>query len=371
LSLIRFPVDELFVQHLPSFDAVILQDIDAIKYKLDQHLVRLRDYVQKGGGLIMVGGPASFAGGNYAGTPIDSVLPVEQPRQGKAFDSEEFVPVYTEAGRAAPVTRSLRALLGGDLPPMAGTNLLGLPRSGSIVLLQHPKLEVGGKPMPTLALGEAGDGRSIALGLDSTQRLGFGRLAASVQGRAYGALWDGLLGWLMRDPRYEAARVELAHECVAGEPIELLIHRLPGMSGDVELSLEPLVPARRKTLVQRLADNHSATLTAKLPAQEAGGYAVRVRVGAAPPTRQDIACERGGSAWADSRPDNPRLEAIAKASGGRFVDKDHVTDLPRTELVRVTRERRATPLMPAWIWTLSASLLLGAHWVARRRGGLS
>lgn len=371
LSLIRFPVDELFVQHLPSFDAVILQDIDAIKYKLDQHLVRLRDYVQKGGGLIMVGGPASFAGGNYAGTPIDSVLPVEQPRQGKAFDSEEFVPAYTEAGRAAPVTRSLRALLGNELPPMSGTNLLGVPRTGSIVLLQHPKLEVAGRPMPTLALGEAGDGRSIALGLDSTQRLGFGHLAASVQGRAYGALWDGLLGWLMRDPRYEAARVELAHECIAGEPLELLIHRLPGMSGDVELSLEPLVPARRKTLVQRLADNHSATLTAKLPPQEAGGYAVRVAVGAAPPTRQDIACERGGSAWADSRPDNARLEAISKTTGGRFVDREHITDLPRTELVRVTRERRATPLLPAWVWTLSASLLLGAHWVSRRRGGLS
>src|SRR5690606_18012449 len=82
LALIRFPVDELFMEHLPSFDAVILQDIDAIRYKLAQHLVRLRDYVKKGGGLIMVGGPSSFAGGNYAGTPIDAVLPVEQPRRG-------------------------------------------------------------------------------------------------------------------------------------------------------------------------------------------------------------------------------------------------------------------------------------------------
>jgi hypothetical protein len=321
--------------------------------------------------LIMVGGPASFAGGNYAGTPIDSVLPVEQPRHGKAFDSDEFVPAYTEAGRAAPITRSLRSLLGNDLPTMAGTNLLGLPRSGAIVLLQHPTLEVAGKPMPTLALGEAGDGRSIALGLDSTQRLAFGPLAASVQGRSYGALWDGLLGWLMRDPRYEAARVELAHECVAGEPLELLVHRLPGMSGDIEVSLEPLLPTRRKSLVRRFPDNHSATLNVKLDPQQAGGYAIRVAVGAAPPTRQDIACEQGGSAWADSRPDNARLEAIAKASGGKFVDKDHTSELPRTELVKVTRERRATPLLPAWIWTLAASILLGAHWVSRRQGGLA
>ena len=35
LSLIPFPVDELFSEHLPSFDAVVLQDFDAQPYGLD------------------------------------------------------------------------------------------------------------------------------------------------------------------------------------------------------------------------------------------------------------------------------------------------------------------------------------------------
>lgn len=61
LALIPFPVDELFTEHLPSFDAVVLQDIDAITYKLAQHLPALARYVESGGGLIMVGGPSSFA----------------------------------------------------------------------------------------------------------------------------------------------------------------------------------------------------------------------------------------------------------------------------------------------------------------------
>jgi hypothetical protein len=95
LALIRFPVDELFTQHLPSFDAVILQDIDAIRYKLSQYLLRLSQYVKAGGGLIMVGGPSSFAGGNYAGTPLDEILPVEQQVGGKAEAPSGFVPEYT------------------------------------------------------------------------------------------------------------------------------------------------------------------------------------------------------------------------------------------------------------------------------------
>lgn len=371
LALIRFPVDELFMEHLPSFDAVILQDIDAIKYKLARHLVRLRDYVKKGGGLIMVGGPASFAGGNYSGTPIDAVLPLEQPRGGKGFDSSEFVPLYTEAGRAAPVTRALRSLLDKELPPMAGTNLLGLPREGAIVLLEHPELEVAGKRMPVLALGEAGDGRSIALGLDSTHRLAWGEEAASVKGRAYGALWDGLLGWLMRDPRYEAARVELRGECIEGQPIQLDVHRLPGMSGDIEVTLEQLGPERRAAVVQAVEDNHSATVSVTLPPQPAGGYAVRVGVGAAPATRHDLACEQGGSAWADSRPDNERLALISEVTAGRNVAHSDVSSLPTSAVTEVTAERHVSPLLPAWSWALLSSVLLGGHWIARRRAGLA
>jgi uncharacterized membrane protein len=371
LALIRFPVDELFMEHLPSFDAVILQDIDAIRYKLAQHLVRLRDYVKKGGGLIMVGGPSSFAGGNYAGTPIDSVLPVEQPRRGKSYDAAEFVPAYTDAGRAAPVTRSLRTLLNGQLPEMAGTNLLGLARGGAIVLLEHPETRVGERNMPVLALGEAGDGRAIALGLDSTHRLAFGELAASVQGRAYGALWDGLLGWLMRDPRYEAARVELLGECIAGEPISLEVHRLPGMAGDVEVSLEPLSPGKQRIHRQTVVDNHSATIRVKVPPQEAGGYAVRVAVGAAPETRHDIGCERGGSTWTDSRPDAERLAQISDATNGMHVTLNDIADLPKTEVTEVTAERHVAPVLPPWIWALASCLLLGSHWLARRRAGLA
>src|SRR4029077_10611382 len=76
LSLIPFPVDELFTEHLPSFDAVVLQDFDAQPYGLEKHLPQLARYVKAGGGLIMVGGQNSFVAGGYAGTSLAEVLPV-------------------------------------------------------------------------------------------------------------------------------------------------------------------------------------------------------------------------------------------------------------------------------------------------------
>jgi hypothetical protein len=42
-----------------------------------------------------------------------------------------------------------------------------------------------------------------------------------------------------------------------------------------------------------------------------------------------------------------------------------------TDVTEVTAERHVAPILPAWVWALGSSLLLGAHWLARRRGGLT
>jgi uncharacterized membrane protein len=370
LALIPFPVNELFTDHLPSFDAVMLQDIDAAAYKFEAHLPALARYVEAGGGLIMVGGPAAFAGGSYTGTDLERVLPVTLRDVDRPFDTGEFVPRYTAAGRAAPVLAPLRTLLADELPTMPGSNMLGPVRPGGFVLWEHPRQRAGKAAMPILALGEAGDGRAIALGIDGTQALAFGELAAGVGGRAYGALWDGLLGWLMRDPRYESARIDLASECIAGQRLKLRLTRVPGMEGDVEIVLERLgqgnVPPQRVS-----ASGKTDPIEVEVGPLEAGGYTARAHIGAAPPTRHDFACERGGEAWADSRPDPQRLERIASVTSGRSVAVDQISTLPLPDATEVAAERHVSPILPPWIWALSAAFALGGHWVVRRRGGLA
>lgn len=376
LALIEFPVHELFTEHLPSFDAVILQDFDAKRYYLLQHLPNLAEYVRKGGGLVMVGGPAAFAGGHYAGTPLGRILPIELgPQESRApYDLGSFVPTYTELGRAIPALRPLRNLLGDALPEMPGTNRLGDARPGSFVLWSHPRLTTAsGAPMPVLALREEGNGRSVALAVDGSHRLAYGVLASEAAGRAHGALWEGLLGWLMRDPRYEPAQVELRGPCAAGWPLELSLRPLP--TGTFEKAhVEIARLGDPNPLVEReveLPSRPGEAAIVDVGAFEPGGYTARVRLGDGPATRRDFACERGGDEWADSRPDAARLRAIAKATGGQLMSAADAGKLPLPPATEVSAERHVSPLLPPWMLTTFAALALSGHWILRRRSGLA
>jgi len=387
LALIPFPVDELFNQHLPSFDAVVLQDFNALPYGLSKHLKSLSRYVDNGGGLIMVGGPEAFVPGNYASTPLASVLPValDGTPNAEGVDVSSFVPRLTEAGRVAPVLAPLHELIGEQWPEMPGANVVGDARSGTTVLIEHPTRQTpSGAPMPILALGEYGNGRIISLAVDGSHRLLFSNFAENSAGRAHGAFWDGLLGWLMRDPRFEPAVVELPNGCLVGEETTLSLRPLPGQIGEAKIIIRKLgSPDIVRTISARLdgtgqpvelkagkleAGGYSATVEIT-PQHEAGGEVDEARRG--PTTRRDFACERGGDEWADTRPDPERLQMIAAATGGRAVTVDGVGSLPLPEATQIAIERRVSPILPPWGWTLAAALFGGAHWVIRRRGGLA
>jgi uncharacterized membrane protein len=374
LALIPFPVDELFSEHLPSFDAVILQDFDAQPYGLERHLPALARYVKTGGGLIMVGGPNSFVAGGYAETPLGEVLPVELDgsKGATAADPAPFVPAWTETGRVAPLLAPMRAVLGDELPSMAGTNVLGPARAGGVVLWVHPTRSSATGAMPVLAVGDEGNGRAIALGVDGTWSLKFSEIGARTAGRAYGALWDGLLGWLMRDPRFESAQIELPSGCVADAPSTLRVRTAgAGRAGEVMLDVrridgvaDPIHLVRKDAA---LGDDVDFTL----PALPAGGYAAVVRALGGPATTRDFACEAGGDEWADSRPDPDRLRDLAEATQGGFAFTDEITKLELPKPTVVSAERHVAPIAPPWLWALAATVLLGAHWYARRRSGLS
>jgi uncharacterized membrane protein len=374
LALIPFPVHELFSEHLPSFDAVVLQDFNAQPYELLQHLPALARYVEHGGGLIMVGGPDSFAGGHYAATRLADVLPValESSSASPPFDLAPFRPNYTDVARNIPALLPLRSFNGDALPEMAGANRVGEARPGSSVLWTHPKLKTpSGAPMPLLALGEKGDGRAIALAIDGTYRLAYSALGSETAGRAHAALWDGLLGWLMRDPRYEPAQIELGNGCLAGVPLSLKVRPLPGSEGLLNIEVARL--EGRQVVVRRQPQSVKGgePLTVEVGKLEPGAYSARVWVGTGPSTRRDFACERGGDEWADSRPDEARLRDIARATGGEFLRAADAGQIPLPPSKEVAVERHVHPLLPSWAWSLLAAIATGAHWIARRKTGLA
>jgi uncharacterized membrane protein len=379
LALIPFPVDELFRDRLPSFDAVVLQDFDAQPYGLEKYLDDLRHYVLGGGGLVMVGGQKSFVAGGYAGTPLADVLPVQLGDLGgdaPSADTSPFEPEWTQAGRTAPLLAPLRAVVGDELPEMPGANVLGDVRRGGLALWSHPTRRTrSGARMPVLAIGDEGDGRTIALGVDGTWELEFSELGARTAGRGHGALWSGLLGWLMRDPRFEPAQLDVVGGCTAGLPSTLRARLppegAPGASSTVKLEVTRIDGKRAPLQLEAQRAHDAESVDLPLTPLETGAYSARLSAADGSTTRHDFTCEAGGDEWADTRPDPKRLEAIAEATGGSFAGVSEVGSLRLPKPTTVSAERHVTPVAPPWAWTLAAAALLGVHWVARRRNGLA
>ena len=254
LALIPFPVDELFTEHLPSFDAVVLQDFDAQPYGLEKYLPNIERYVRGGGGLVMVGGQNSFVAGGYAGTPL-ARRPARRARRRSRSDERghDALRAAVDAGGHAPRRCSRRCATSSatSCPRCRARTCSATCGPGGVALWSHPtRTTRSGAQMPVLAVGEQGDGRTIALGIDGAWELEFSELGARTAGRGHGALWDGLLGWLMRDPRFEPAQLEVREGCTAGLPSTLRARVLPVVKegDDPRLTLEVTRIDRHVTL---------------------------------------------------------------------------------------------------------------------------
>ena len=75
-SLIPFPVETLFTKELNNFDLLIFDNLPSHLYIRSHYLENIREFVRKGGGFAMIGGPNLFDGGRYARTPLGEILPV-------------------------------------------------------------------------------------------------------------------------------------------------------------------------------------------------------------------------------------------------------------------------------------------------------
>ena len=223
LSLIPFPTYEIFEEQLRSFDLVIFQNFNYAPYGVEPFLPNVRDYVEGGGALAMVGGDLSFASGGYGATALRDVLPVELPPTPPHADGRErrrsddrHVPAAAD-GRGAHAPGDVagarpareRAAL-GEAAAARGHQPVPRARPGATTLLAHPTLKsADGKPAPVLVAGDAGKGRTLALLTDSAWHWGFLAAGEGDDGRAFQRFWENAIRWLVRDPALTLLRLEL------------------------------------------------------------------------------------------------------------------------------------------------------------------
>ncbi len=391
LSLIPFPVDEIFRSQLHSFDLVILQNfayrplMGTSSVHIESYFPDIKRYVEEGGALFMIGGENSFGDGEYDQTELADVLPVSGA--GLPPPVERFHPQLTEEGRRHPVTQlaessELSARLWAELPAVPGLNLVRAKPTAR-VLLAHPLLSVGGVNAPVLAVEEVGRGRSMALMSDASWRLSFEAAGRGLGTRAYERFYTNAVRWLVRDP--ELTQVTLStpqHSLEPGQAAAFDVRARepdygPAAGADVTLVVRDAVSgkevARRRSAAAK--DGTARLEIANLPA---GAYkaTATVKRGEAElgSAEQALAVRESGPEMTDPLPHPDLLARIASVTGGAHADLSagfpSLHTVHESEEVEIGR-RREEPLWDnAWPLAVLAGLL-AAEWLLRRRWGFA
>jgi len=391
LSLIQFPTRELFEEELKSFDIIILQNFNYGPYYVGQYLPRVREYVESGGALAMIGGDLAFGSGGYAHSPLAEVLPVELGDDTVApermLSLEEFRPRLSPTGRVHPITAlSLEGRENGErwnaLPPLEGLNLVRRARPQAQVLLEHPFLRgEGGQPLPVLAIGEVGKGRSLALLTDTAWRWGFWAAHAggpNADGRAFQRFWENAIRWLIQDPSQRLLHVQTdAAEYARGAKVRIDVRLLgpdyqPQKRGAVSVVV---AGAGGEVVMQRSGQvDGEGEFHLELVPPKAGAYRVvaRAQAGGRPLEEGEVFLVRAeGRELEDVAARDDLLRALASATGANFsdgsIDMEKLAFLD-SEAVRVGRRKDVEVWSGAWVFFMAVALL-SMEWALRRRLG--
>lgn len=184
---------------LASYDAIILSDIGSNTLLLPpevwlhgrttpNRLKLIRDFVAKGGGLLMAGGYFSYQGidgrARWRRTPVEEALPVTC----LPYDDRIEAPEGIDADVLLP-DHPIVAGLGTTWPALLGCNEVAA-KPGATIIARLPQ-DQGGHPL--LVAGQHGKGRSLSW----TSDIGPHWLPTPfVEWPGYARLWRQALAWL-------------------------------------------------------------------------------------------------------------------------------------------------------------------------------
>lgn len=200
LSLIVFPVEELFEKKLNEFDLVVFDRYVVRGVLPFTYMQRIVDYLQDGGAVLLAVGPEFAGPRSLFRTPLGEIIPGIPT--GRVVE-EAFRPRVTELGHRHPVT----------------SGLPGEPVSGDADDLSQTDEPTWGRWFRMVEV-DVGDGEVLMSGpgdrpLLVTQRVGAGRLAQLMSdhiwlwargfegGGPQAELLRRLAHWLMKEPDLE------------------------------------------------------------------------------------------------------------------------------------------------------------------------
>ncbi|HUK60198.1 MAG TPA: hypothetical protein VLV50_13290 [Stellaceae bacterium] len=362
LSLIAFPIRELFDVKINDFDLIIFDRYRRRSVLPEAYLDNIARYVRKGGALLDAAGPDFGTPLSLYRTPLGSVLPAEPT--GNVLE-QGFVPRVSATGERHPVTAELPGEPADPkkIPPWGRwfRQVEAIPHGGETVM-------TGPSERPLLILDRVGEGRVAELLSDEMWLWTRGFEGGGPQAE----LLRRVVYWLMKEPDLEENDLRAA---VEGNKLVVTRQSLEPDNRPVTVTGPDGVP---HTLT--LTPAGGGRSTGALPVTESGLYR------ASDGTRTALAAAGALSPieLADVRTTDEKVKADVAATGGsiHWVGPGAIPDLRRVEPDRgaggrdwmglrangdyVVTGMKETPLLPG---ALALLLALGFFLLAWRREG--
>jgi uncharacterized membrane protein len=372
-------VDELYRYH-----AIVIDDLEAAFFSPDQ-LALLRNFVSvRGGGLLMLGGPDSFAEGKYDRTPVGELLPVYLNRaSSEPTDASEYRLVLTREGWLQPWVR-LRKTEDEEnkrlaaMVPFETVSRVGNIKPGAIVLAEVS--DGSDSRFPALVAQQFGRGHVAALLIGGLWRWQMAR--KNLNETDFDRAWRQTIRWLVGDV---PDRVEVSVRPQAGSsaPAVEITARLrdaeyhPLDNGKV--SLRVVRPSGDDLRLDAGPDprepgSYSATYVPKQPGPYRFVATATAPDGSAIGERETgWAAQPAADEFARLEPDQAFLNSIAKQTHGELVD---AADLGSFVCGLASRDAPITEpwTSPLWhhpVYFLIAITCILAEWGLRRINGLA
>lgn len=371
--------DQLFGYH-----AIILDDVEAELFTTDQMTLISRFVSERGGGLLMLGGPDSFEKGKFAKTPVADVLPVylQRTTTSQPPPAEGYRLQLTREGWLEPWMR-LRASEADErerLDKMPATfrslnHVSGIKPGASVLAVA---VDPAAKQLPALVVQTYGRGRAAALLIGDLWRW---RLKAEPENQDLEKSWRQWIRWLAADV---PGRVSVAHEMVADELAPAV--RLAIRARDADF--QPLDNAV-VTLQVTPPDGKPLTIDAEPSRTEPGVYEASY-VPRAPGAYRAMAKVVDGAGvdlgqvetgWTNDSaadefraltPDRAALTELARTTQGETIELAGLDDFAASLAARPVKETVQT-LFPLWHTSgvfMLAIACLASEWGLRRWRGL-
>ena len=372
-----FPVkpEELF-----AYQGLIIGGTEVGYFTASQQQA-IKDFVdRRGGGLLFIGGRASFTDGGWNNSLLADLIPTQLPVARNGL-KREFSPVaLTPQGQQSTLLRldenpAKNAEAWKKIPQLANYQDIGEPKPGATTLLDV--VPAGKRPQPLLVVENYGRGRTVAFGTEGTWRW---KMWLDHADKTHATFWQQMYRHLVTDTPGQVTattpksmvsdntrvpiRVEVRdkqYKPVLNAKVQARFLSPDGSSATVELSPKPL---------------EEGIYEAEWTAEKPGSYVTEIIAGHE--TEQighDVVTFRREDGVAEgfhTSQNKELLQKLSEQTGGRYYRPDEASKLTNeisySEAGITARETRDLWDMP--IVFLLALGIKASEWLVRRKWGV-